>query len=284
MYRVKERGKDGTMFFDPQMEDRAVGRLDAVNALRAALDRGELVAHFQPIVELASGDVVSAEALLRWERPGHGLVPPLDFIPLAEETGLIQPIGAWILEEACTQARQWRADGHARVRVSVNVSARQLLDPEFERMVEQTLRKTGLEPDALVLEVTESTVMQNAELTIPKLERIVATGVRLSLDDFGEGYSSLSHIRRLPIQGLKIARPFVRELGDRGRRSPAGARHHRARPPARAHAGGRGDRAARAGGGAALVRLPVRPGLPVLAAGARAGLPGAARRTRSEIQ
>ena len=216
MYRVKERGKDGTMFFDPQMEDRAVGRLDAVNALRAALDRGELVAHFQPIVELASGDVVSAEALLRWERPGHGLVPPLDFIPLAEETGLIQPIGAWILEEACTQARLWRADGHERVRVSVNVSARQLLDPEFERMVEQTLRKTGLEPDALVLEVTESSVMQNAELTIPKLERIVGTGVRLSLDDFGEGYSSLSHIRRLPITGLKIARPFVRELGDRG--------------------------------------------------------------------
>jgi diguanylate cyclase (GGDEF)-like protein len=216
MYRVKERGKDGTMFFDPHMEDRAVGRLEAVNALRAALDRGELVAHFQPIVELAGGEVVSAEALLRWERPGHGLVPPLDFIPLAEETGLIQPIGAWILEEACTQARRWRDDGHARVRVSVNVSARQLLDPEFERMVSQTLRRTGLEPDALVLEVTESSVMQNAELTIPKLERVAATGVRLSLDDFGEGYSSLSHIRRLPIQGLKIARPFVRELGERG--------------------------------------------------------------------
>ena len=215
MYRVKERGKDGTMFFDPQMEDRAVGRLDAVNALRAALERGELVAHFQPIVELASGDVVSAEALLRWERPGHGLVPPLDFIPLAEETGLIAPIGAWILKEACTQACLWRADGHERVRVSVNVSARQLLDPDFERMVEQTLHETGLEPDALVLEVTESSVMQNAELTIPKLERVVGTGVRLSLDDFGEGYSSLSHIRRLPIQGLKIARPFVRELGDR---------------------------------------------------------------------
>ena len=158
---------------------------------------------------------MSAEALLRWERPGHGLVPPLDFIPLAEETGLIQPIGAWILKEACTQACLWRADGHARVRVSVNVSARQLLDPDFERMVEQTLRETGLEPDALVLEVTESSVMQNAELTIPKLERVVGTGVRLSLDDFGEGYSSLSHIRRLPIQGLKIARPFVRELGDR---------------------------------------------------------------------
>jgi diguanylate cyclase (GGDEF)-like protein len=214
MYRVKERGKDGTMFFDPQMEARAVGRLDAVNALRAALDRGELVAHFQPIVELASGDVVAAEALLRWERPGHGLVPPGDFIPLAEETGLIVPIGAWILEEACTHARLWRDEGHTGVHVNVNVSARQLLDPEFEQLVEQSLRVTGLGPDALVLEVTESSVMQNAELTIPKLERIAATGVRFSLDDFGEGYSSLSHIRRLPIAGLKIARPFVRELGD----------------------------------------------------------------------
>ena len=112
MYRVKERGKDGTMFFDPQMEDRAVGRLDAVNALRAALDRGELVAHFQPIVELAERRRRAAEALLRWVRPGHGLVPPLDFIPLAEETGLIQPIGAWMVKEACTQACLWRADGH----------------------------------------------------------------------------------------------------------------------------------------------------------------------------
>ena len=203
------------MFFDPQMEDRAVGRLDAVNALRAALERGELVAALPADRRARQRRRGRREALLRWERPGHGLVPPLDFIPLAEETGLIQPIGAWILKEACTQARLWRADGHARVRVSVNVSARQLLDPDFERMVEQTLRETGLEPDALVLEVTESSVMQNAELTIPKLERVVGTGVRLSLDDFGEGYSSLSHIRRLPISGLKIARPFVRELGDR---------------------------------------------------------------------
>lgn len=214
MYRVKDHGKDGTAFFDPQMEDHAVRRLDAVNALRNALERDELVAHFQPIVELESGRVMAAEALLRWERPGHGLVPPCDFIPLAEETGLIVPIGAWILKEACTRAREWRADGHALVHVSVNVSARQLLDADFEHMVARTLAETGLDHDALILEVTESTVMQNAELTIPKLERVVATGVRLSLDDFGEGYSSLSHIRRLPIVGLKIARPFVKELGD----------------------------------------------------------------------
>ena len=213
MYRVKEGGKDGTAYFDPLMENAAITRLDAVGALRNALERGELVAHFQPIVDLDSGAVLSAEALLRWERPGHGLVPPADFIPLAEETGLIQPLGAWILREACTRARAWRDAGHGS-RVNVNVSARQLNDPAFERLVADTLAETGLEPNALVLEVTESSVMQNPELTIPKLERLVGTGVRLVLDDFGEGYSSLSHIRRLPIHGLKIARPFVRELGD----------------------------------------------------------------------
>jgi EAL domain-containing protein (putative c-di-GMP-specific phosphodiesterase class I) len=214
MYRVKEGGKNGTAIFDPGMEERAVERLDTMNALRKAVERDELVAHYQPIVSLQTGEIVGAEALMRWERPGHGLVPPNDFIPLAEETGLIQPLGAWILREACRQAREWRADGFAGLCVNVNVSARQLHDPDFEQLVRSTLAETGLEPDALVLEVTESSVIQNPELTIPKLDRIVATGVRLTLDDFGEGHSSLGHIRRLPIEGLKIARPFVRELAD----------------------------------------------------------------------
>jgi diguanylate cyclase (GGDEF)-like protein len=214
MYRVKERGKDGTAFFDPAMEQHAVERLDTLSALRKAADAGELVAHYQPIVELETGRIVAAEALMRWERPGHGLVPPLDFIPLAEETGLIKELGAWILREACRQARSWRGDGAPDVRVAVNVSARQLLDADFEDMVGDTLAETGLEPDALVLEVTESSVMMNADVTIPKLDRLVAMGVRLTLDDFGEGHSSLSHIRRLPIEGLKIARPFVKELAD----------------------------------------------------------------------
>jgi predicted signal transduction protein with EAL and GGDEF domain len=214
MYRVKQRGKNGTAFFDPGMEDRASDRLEVLNALRKALDSEELVAHYQPVVNLDTGHVVGAEALLRWDRPGHGLVPPLDFIPLAEETGLIQPLGAWILREACARAREWRLQGAADVRVGVNVSARQLLDPDFERLVADTLAETGLDPDGLVLEVTESSVMQNAAVTIAKLDRITQTGVRLFLDDFGEGYSSLSHLQRLPVQGLKIARPFIRELGD----------------------------------------------------------------------
>jgi EAL domain-containing protein (putative c-di-GMP-specific phosphodiesterase class I) len=158
--------------------------------------------------------VVAAEALMRWERPGYGLVPPLDFIPFAEETGLIQPLGAWILKEACSQARAWRDDGTPGIMVGVNVSARQLLDPEFENIVSRTLAETGLEPDGLTLEVTESVVMQNPEVTIPKLDRIVQSGVQLTLDDFGEGYSSLSHLQRLPVQGLKIARPFVKGLAE----------------------------------------------------------------------
>ena len=214
MYRVKERGKDGSAFFDPAMENRAVARLDVLNGLRKALERDELVIHYQPIVNLETGAVVAAEALMRWHRPGHGLVPPLDFIPLAEETGLIAPMGAWILKEACTQARQWRDDGAPAIMVGVNVSARQLMDPDFEHLVSRTLAETGLEPVALVLEVTESSVMQNPEVSIAKLDRIVQTGVQLSLDDFGEGYSSLSHLQRLPVNGLKIARPFVKGLAD----------------------------------------------------------------------
>jgi diguanylate cyclase len=172
------------------------------------------VVHYQPIVDLETGTVVAAEALMRWNRPGHGLVPPLDFIPLAEGTGLIQPMGAWILKEACTQALEWQENGAARVMVGVNVSARQLLDPDFELIVSRTLTETGLDPDLLVLEFTESTVMQNPEVTIPKLDRIVQRGVQLTLDDFGEGYSSLSHLQHLPVNGLKIARPFVKGLAD----------------------------------------------------------------------
>jgi diguanylate cyclase (GGDEF)-like protein len=214
MYRVKEHGKNGTAVFDPAMEDQAVDRLDILSALRKAVERNELVVHYQPIVNLESGDVVSAEALMRWNRPGHGLVAPLDFIPFAEQTGLIQPMGAWILKEACMRAREWRENGAPAVQVGVNVSARQLIDPHFENIVSDALVATGLEPDALVLEVTESSLMQHPEVTIPKLDRIVLTGVHLTLDDFGEGYSSLSHLQRLPVQGLKIARPFIKGFAD----------------------------------------------------------------------
>jgi diguanylate cyclase (GGDEF)-like protein len=217
LHRAKQRGKNTSAFFDAAMDQHAGDRLEVLNALRGAVARGELVAHYQPVVRLEDGEVIGAEALLRWARPGHdGLVPPLDFIPLAEETGLITELGEWILYEACEQAQAWRDDGAPSVSVGVNVSARQLLDPNFERMVDGALSAAGLEPTALILEITESSVMHNPEVTIAKLDRLAKLGIPIVLDDFGEGYSSLSQVRRLPIKGMKIARPFIKELGHAG--------------------------------------------------------------------
>ncbi len=216
MYRVKTRGRNGYEFFDPAMDDSAAARLETLNALRRAVDRNELVVRYQPIIDLDTGEVRAAEALMRWNRPQVGLVPPLEFIPLAEETGLIVGLGAWVLQEACAEAQRWTSHGALNVPVTVNVSARQLIDPCFETTVADALGHSGLEPRCLILEVTESSVMHNADVTIPKLERISATGVRIALDDFGEGYSSLGQLRELPIDILKIARPFVRELTQDG--------------------------------------------------------------------
>jgi EAL domain-containing protein (putative c-di-GMP-specific phosphodiesterase class I) len=212
MYRVKRHGRNACEFFDPAMDDQAADRLEMVNALRRAVDSDQLVAHYQPIVDLETGELRAAEALLRWDRPGRGLVAPLEFIPLAEETGVIVSLGEWVLNEACAEARRWERSGATQVPVTVNVSARQLLDPRFESIVAGALAKTGLDPARLILEVTESSVMQNTDVTVAKLDRVSATGVRLALDDFGEGYSSLGQLRELPIDILKIARPFVREL------------------------------------------------------------------------
>jgi diguanylate cyclase (GGDEF)-like protein len=212
MYRVKQHGRNACEFFDPAMDDQAADRLDMVNALRGAVDREELVVHYQPIVGLESGEVRAAEALVRWNRPGRGLVPPLEFIPLAEETGVIVSIGEWVLNEACAEAQRWARSGATDVPVTVNVSARQLLDPGFEAAVANALETSGLDPAGLILEVTESSVMRNVKMTTAALDKVSATGVRIALDDFGEGYSSLGHLRQLPIDILKIARPFVREL------------------------------------------------------------------------
>jgi diguanylate cyclase (GGDEF)-like protein len=214
MYRVKAHGRNASEFFDPAMDDQAAERLEMVNALRRAVERDELVVHYQPIIDLETGTVRAAEALLRWDRPGRGLVSPLEFIPLAEETGVIVPIGEWVLNRACAEAKRWSRSGLADVPVTVNVSARQLLDPGFESIVAGALTKNDLPPGRLILEVTESSVMQNADVTIAKLDRVSDTGVRIALDDFGEGYSSLGHLRELPIDILKIARPFVHELTD----------------------------------------------------------------------
>jgi diguanylate cyclase (GGDEF)-like protein len=216
MYRVKQHGSNGCEFFDPAMDDQAADRLKMVNELRGAVRRDELVVHYQPIVDLENGEVRAAEALLRWDRPGHGLVSPVEFIPLAEETGVIVSLGEWVLNEACAEAHRWARSGATDVQVTVNVSARQLLDPSFEAAVAKALSFSGLKSSRLILEVTESSVIQNADVAVAKLDRISTTGVRIALDDFGEGYSSLSHLRELPIDILKIARPFVRELTEDG--------------------------------------------------------------------
>ena len=210
MYRAKEGGGGRWSVFDHIVRERAVARQATETALRAALVNDDLVVHFQPEVSVATGDIVGVEALVRWERPGVGLVPPADFIPIAEETGLIVPIGAWVLAEACRQATTFD-DG--RLVVRVNVSARQLAEPGLAETVKAALDESGLPPERLCLEVTESVVLEDGDRCVAALQALRDIGVGVSLDDFGTGYCSLSYLRRLPIDSLKIDRSFVRGLG-----------------------------------------------------------------------
>jgi diguanylate cyclase (GGDEF)-like protein/PAS domain S-box-containing protein len=210
MYRAKELGKARCEVFDESMRDQAVERLDLEGGLRHALERGELRVLYQPQVELATGRIVGAEALLRWQHPERGLVVPPLFIPIAEQTGLIVPIGAWVLEEACRQAAAWTATSGRDVAISVNVSPRQLAEDDFERVVERALSVTGLEPRLLCLEITESAVMADPVAATAVLERLKRLGVRLAIDDFGVGYSSLSQLKTLlPVDTIKVDKSFV---------------------------------------------------------------------------
>jgi len=212
MYRVKERGGNGYQFFTPEMDTRARQRLSLENALHNALERREFVLHYQPQIDLATQRVIGVEALLRWNRPQRGLVAPADFIPLLEETGLIVPVGEWVLHEACAQAGRWRAAGLPPLRVAVNLSARQLRHERFADTVAAALADTGMDQGDLELEITESAVMQQVEASLETLSRVRALGVRLAMDDFGTGYSSLSHLKRLPIDTVKIDRSFVLDV------------------------------------------------------------------------
>jgi diguanylate cyclase len=210
MYHAKEAGGARWSIFDQVIRDRVVQRQATEAALRTGIDGGELVVHFQPELSVDTTEIVGVEALVRWNRPGVGMVPPAEFIPIAEETGLIVPLGSWVLREACRQARVFD-DG--RIVVRVNVSARQLSDANLPDVVADALAESGLPPEQLCLEVTESVVMEDAERSIAALQGIRALGVSVALDDFGTGYSSLSYLRRLPIDGLKIDRSFISGLG-----------------------------------------------------------------------
>lgn len=210
MHQAKEQGRGRMKHFTRSMDDQLTQRLVVETQLRKALQRGEFVTYFQPKVDLATGRVVGSEALIRWMNPERGLVPPNDFIPLAEETGLIVPIGEWVLYSACRQLREWRRGGRRDLTIAVNISARQLLwQHDVVQMVDNTLYEFGLPARCLELEVTESAVMHNLEAGIKTMGRLREMGVRLAMDDFGTGYSSLSYLKRFPLDVLKIDRSFI---------------------------------------------------------------------------
>ncbi|MDQ7246329.1 putative bifunctional diguanylate cyclase/phosphodiesterase [Dongia sedimenti] len=212
--KARDEGGGQEVVFDPEMQRRARDRLRIEADLHQALRRDELLVLYQPIVDLNSGDLAGFEALVRWHHPTRGMVSPMDFIPIAEETGLIVPIGTWVLQQSCRQARAWLdAGANPEIFVSVNVSSRQLDGPSLPDIVRAALETNRLEPQRLKLEITESAVMRDFEVTLGLLNRLRASGAGLSLDDFGTGYSSLSLLKRLPIDTLKVDRSFVSSMG-----------------------------------------------------------------------
>jgi len=212
MYRAKELGRGTYQFYTEEMNARTLERLRLEGGLRRALERHEFVLHYQPQVDLPSGAVAGVEALLRWQPPGTAAIPPDQFIPIAEETGLIVEIGAWVLRTACEQLVAWRAAGLPIATVAVNLSARQFHQQHLVQLVRQVLAETGCDAANLELEITESVVMADPAAATRTLEELSAMGIRLSIDDFGTGHSSLSYLKRFPIHALKIDRSFVRDL------------------------------------------------------------------------
>jgi EAL domain-containing protein (putative c-di-GMP-specific phosphodiesterase class I) len=215
MYKAKSAGGSGYATYDPQMLSGLVDRLELEADLRVALERGELKLHYQPTIEIASSRVIGFEALVRWQHPTRGLISPLDFIPIAEGTGLIVPLGRWVIEEACRQAVTWSAQGLTEpIKMAVNVSVRQFDRIDLSATVAEVLAETGMPAGQLCLEMTESVLMTDTEENLSQLVRLKALGVTLAIDDFGTGYSSLAYLRRFPVDTLKIDRSFVERLGE----------------------------------------------------------------------
>ncbi len=214
MYQAKAAGRNMATFFTPEFHARAQERLAIENALRHAVDRRELSLHYQPRIDAASGAVVGVETLARWQHPELGAVSPGVFIPIAEETGQIIALGAWILDEACRQHAQWRSEGRGSLPMSINVSAIQLRDNAFPSLLQRALQTHGVAPTAIELELTETFLLENAAATVDKVAALKALGVTLSIDDFGTGYSGLNYLHHFPIDKLKIDQSFVRDMLD----------------------------------------------------------------------
>jgi diguanylate cyclase (GGDEF)-like protein/PAS domain S-box-containing protein len=212
MVRAKEAGRDGYRFFTAGMNVQVLARLDLELALRGALEGGQFALYYQPKLELNTGRISGVEALLRWQRPGYGLVYPAEFVPVMEETGLVVRVGEWIIDQACRQVAAWHDEGVRDVRVAVNVSSRQFVEGDLEGAIRRAIEAHGIEPGLLELELTESALMSNAEHTIDVLARLKQLGIKISIDDFGTGYSSLAYLKRFPIDKLKIDIAFVRDI------------------------------------------------------------------------
>ncbi len=212
LFRTRQGGGNDVQFYTADMNARALKRLTLESDLRRALEQKEFIVHYQPKIEAVGKQIVGMEALVRWQHPALGLVSPAEFIPLAEETGLIAPLGEWVLHTACAQNKAWQDAGLEHLRVSVNLSLRQFRQADLVEMIERTLAETGLAPECLELELTESSMMKDAPRAVETLNRLRNLGIRISIDDFGSGYSSLSYLKHLPIDVLKIDQTFVRDM------------------------------------------------------------------------
>lgn len=221
MCQAKEEGKDRYRFFKPFMLSKAYQQMSMENALRKALEREEFQLYFQPKMSLQTGRIQGMEALLRWNHPERGIISPADFIPLAEETGLIQPVGEWVLLNACRQIKKWKRAGFPPIRIAVNLSGYQVNQDQWIPQVRNILERTGVEPGSLEMEITETVLMDNSETALSNLQQLDEMGIRISIDDFGTGYSSLSYLKRFPIHALKIDQSFIRGISDRGKKTDA---------------------------------------------------------------
>jgi EAL domain-containing protein (putative c-di-GMP-specific phosphodiesterase class I) len=212
MYSAKENGRNNFQLFRPGMSVEAAARMTLESSLRLAVAKREFFLEYQPQLDLATGQITGCEALIRWRHPELGLVLPNRFIPVAESSGLIGPIGEWVLKTACAQARQWQDEGLPAVPVAVNVSAIQFREPAFVELVGTVLRETGLAPEYLELELTENVLLSNADLMLFRLQQLRALGVKLAIDDFGTGYSSFNYLKHFQVHKLKIDRSFVQDV------------------------------------------------------------------------